>query len=224
MEKVRKGCIDVFNAYLLKGASYEKKDIPVCPTNKIEIPENLIAYDLTNSSTEYNSYVHFYIDDYKFDGKRGIWSEPEKAIEKLKKFKGIITPDFSTNLDFPDPLKRYNIYRMRAFGYYASKHGINVINNVRWSDKSSYEYCFEGLPKNSIVAIGTIGNIKEKRNWNLFQEGLDELIKKISPKIILVYGKAPDKFFKKYKDSGIIIHEYESQTSIAFSKEKENER
>lgn len=224
METIRKGCIDVFNAFMLDGASFDKNDIPVCSTNKIEIPKKLLAYDLTKSSTEYDSYVHFYIDDYKFDGKRGIWNDPDKALDRLKKFKGIITPDFSTNLDFPDPLKRYNIYRMRAFGYYASKHGINTINNVRWSDKSSYDYCFAGIPKNSIVAIGSIGCIKEKKNWNLFQEGLDELVKRISPKIILVYGRAPDKFFKKHKDSGIIIYEYESQTSLAFSKEKKNER
>ena len=224
MTKIRKGCIDVFNAFMLDGASFDKNDIPVCSTNEIEIPEKLIAYDLTKSSNEFNSYVHFYIDDYKFDGKRGIWSDPDKALERLKKYKGIITPDFSTNIDFPDPLKRYNIFRMRAFGYYASKHGINVINNVRWSDKSTYDYCFAGIPKNSIVAIGTIGCIKEKKNWILFQEGLDELVKRISPKIILVYGKAPDKFFKKYKDLGIIIHEYESQTSLAFAKRKKNER
>ena len=223
MAENRKGCRDVFNAFMLNDTLYDQKDIPICQTDIIEIPEKLIAYDLTKSSNEYNSYVHFYIDDYKFDGKRGIWNEPKKAIERLKRFKGIITPDFSTNIDFPDPLKRYNIYRMRAFGCYAANNGINVINNVRWSDKSSYDYCFAGLPKNGIISIGTIGCIKEKKNWRLFQEGLDELIKRVSPRIILVYGSAPDKFFKKYKEAGIIIHEYENQTYKAFSKENNYE-
>ncbi|MBR4693639.1 MAG: DUF4417 domain-containing protein [Bacilli bacterium] len=220
MTKVRKGCKDVFNAFMLEGASFDIDDIPVCLTSREEIPNQLIAYDLTKSSTQYDSYVHFYIDDYKFDGKRGIWNYPEEAIERIKKYKGMITPDFSTNLDFPDPLKRYNIYRMRAFGCYASKCGINVINNVRWSDKSSYDYCFAGLPKNGIISIGTIGCIKEKKNWRLFQEGLDELVKRVSPRVILIYGRAPDKFFKKHRDAGIIIKTYESQTSLAFRGEK----
>lgn len=215
----RKGCKDVFNANLLKGAKFEGKyDFPISITLKEEIPDELIAYDLTKSSNNNNAYVHFYIDDYKFDGKRGIWNEPEKALERLKKFKGVISPDFSTYLDFPVSLKIYNFYRMRAFSYYLASNGINVINNVRWSEPSSYEYCFDGIPKNGIISIGTIGCIKEKKNWKLFQQGLDEMVKRLTPHTIIIYGKAPDRFFKKHKDNGINIIEYESQTSKAFNK------
>lgn len=213
----RKGCRDVFNAFMVEGATFEGKyDFPVSSTIKEEIPTKLIAYDLTKSSTDYDSYVHFYIDDYKFDGKRGIWTYPEKTLERLKKFKGVITPDFSTNIDFPVSLKIYNTYRMRAYGYYLSNNGVNVINNVRWSDPSSYDYCFAGIPKHSIVSIGTIGCLKDSSNWEYFQKGLDEMIRRIEPKIILVYGTMPDKFFKKYIDDGIIFIRYKSQTEIAF--------
>ena len=221
----RKGCKDVFNAFMVEEATFEGKyDFPVSPTLKEEIPKELIAYDLTSSSVDYDAYVHFYIDDYKFDGKRGIWNEPDKALERLKRFKGVISPDFSTNLDFPVSLKLYNFYRIRAFSYYLAKNGVNVINNVRWSEPTSYEYCFDGVPKNGIIAIGTIGCIKEKKYWKMYQQGLDEMIKRLTPHTIIVYGKAPDKFFKKHRENGIRIVEFESQTSKAFNKENSNER
>ncbi len=221
----RKGCKDVFNAFMVEEATFEGKyDFPVSPTLKEEIPKELIAYDLTSSSVDYDAYVHFYIDDYKFDGKRGIWNEPDKALERLKRFKGVISPDFSTNLDFPVSLKLYNFYRIRAFSYYLAKNGVNVINNVRWSDPTSYEYCFDGVPKNSIIAIGTIGCIKEKKYWKMYQQGLDEMIKRLTPHTIIVYGKVPDKFFKNHRENGIRIVEFESQTSKAFNKENSNER
>ena len=217
----RKGCKDVFNAYMVNEATFTGEfDIPVCLTDKIEIPERVIAYDLTKSSTDYEAYVHFYIDDQKFDGSQGIWNNPKKALDRLRKFKGVITPDFSTNMDFPVSLKIFNTYKMRAFGCWLRSNGINVINNVRWSEPNSYNYCFDGIPKNSIISIGTIGCIKDSSYWDLYQKGLDEMIERLEPKIILVYGKSPDKFFKKYKDKGIIIHQYESQTSLAFRKKE----
>lgn len=216
---IRKGCKDVFNAFMVKDATFEGKyDIPVCSSNVNEIPKKLIAYDLTKSSTEWDSFVHFYIDDQKFDGPQGIWNNPQKALERLRRFKGVILPDFSTNIDFPVSLKIYNTYRMRAFGCYLKSNGINIINNVRWSEPASYEYCFAGIPKHDIISIGTIGCIKKKSYWSLYQQGLDEMIERLEPKVILVYGSAPDRFFKKYKDSGIVIYQYESQTSKAFKR------
>ncbi|MBR4830365.1 MAG: DUF4417 domain-containing protein [Bacilli bacterium] len=223
-KETRKGCKDVFNAFMVKDCEFEGKyDIPICITQNNEVPTKLIAYDLTMSSTDYDAYVHFYIDDQKFDGPQGIWNKPEKALERLKKFKGVIIPDFSTYIDFPVALKIYNTYRMRAFGCYLLKNGINVIHNVRWSEPDSYEYCFSGIPKHSIISIGTIGCIKEKINWDFYQQGLDEMIKRLEPRILLVYGNTPDKFFKKYKESGLTIYQYDSQTSKAFKKEKNNE-
>ncbi|MCF0106739.1 MAG: DUF4417 domain-containing protein [Holdemanella sp.] len=62
-----------------------------------------------------------------------------------------ITQDFSTFSDFPDPLKRWNTYRMRAFGVWLTRNNINVINNIRWGKEETWEYCFNGLLDNSIL-------------------------------------------------------------------------
>lgn len=61
---LRKGLKDNFNAFMVKGAIFKGKyDIPFCPTTAKEAPKKLIAYDLIQSSTDYDAYVHFYIDD-----------------------------------------------------------------------------------------------------------------------------------------------------------------
>ncbi len=125
--KVRKGCVDMWNAFMVRGAAFTNNDIPYSPTTAFTVPVSLVSYEeaktihknaMHNGHTDYivKAFVHFFLDDQKFDGKRtGIWWYPEKALEILRHFAGVITPDFSTNADFPEPIKRYNFYRMRAF-------------------------------------------------------------------------------------------------------------
>lgn len=143
--KAYKGCKDIFNAYMCEGATFTKNDIPVCPTTAKELPEDIITWEeakgiykkkirLKNKNFRHNAFVCFYIYDYRFDGTHGIWYNSAYALRVLSHFAGVITPDFSTYQDFPEPLKIYNTYRMRAFGQWLGKNGISVINNVRWGD------------------------------------------------------------------------------------------
>lgn len=125
---------------MVEGATWDEWDIPWCPTTATKPPKGLIPYweaktihkrEMRRGNTSYhiNAFVHTYGDDQKFDGARsGMWQKPEEAIEIISHFDGLITPDASTYADFPDPLKRYNTYRMRAFGYYAGGHGIALPN------------------------------------------------------------------------------------------------
>lgn len=80
---------------------------------------------------------------------------------------------------------------MRAFGYWLGKNGIAVINNVRWGTLESWWYCFDGLPKDSIITIGTVGGTPHKTDDRLrFENGLKELVKRNSPHTIITYGSA----------------------------------
>ena len=56
-------------------------------------------------------------------------------------------------------------------------------------DIQSFEYCFEGVEKNSIVAISTIGCRLEKTN---FLRGYKEMIDKLNPSCIICLGKPFD--------------------------------
>lgn len=223
---------DIWNSFMLGNANFDKEDIPYCKTNDIEIPKEIInwkeakhIYKINiqkNKKFIHDAYVCFYIDDYLFDGKNGIWFNYDNTLKVLKHFSGAITPDFSTYQDFPFPLKFYNTYRMRVFGYWLNSNGINTINNVRWGTEETYSYCFNGIPKNSIICIGTVGGSPRKlEDRERFEKGFAILLKKLKPKIILIYGSSNYKCFKKV-DSKIQIIQYDSHTNKSFKRRKNN--
>lgn len=217
----RKGCRDIFNAYMVEKATFsDENEIPYCPTTLSKIPKKIIMYDEAKKSTDYDSIVGFYKDDYKFDGNySGIWHDGKRSLEVLSKFEGVITPDFSTNPDFPYPLRIYNTYRMRAFGFWLVKNGLKVVNNVRPGDESTWKYCFDGISKNSIVAISTLGCILRLEDRKRFKLGINKMVEVLRPHTILVYGSAPDDIFNIHKAAGINIISYESEISQVYKKE-----
>lgn len=234
----RIGCQDMWNAFMVKDAKFSlTTDIPFCPCISHELPIKLISYDDAKSlckketkkgniNFKINAYVHFYIDDQKFDGKHSsIWLYPYKALNVIKHFAGIISPDFSTNCDFPDPWKRFNTYRMRAFGYWISSQGIPVINNVRWGTIETWNYCFDGIPQNSIVAVGTVASgINRIENRPLFEFGLKKMVEILSPYAIIIYGSANYPFIQELEEIGITIVSFPSKTSEAFKRRKNDEQ
>lgn len=146
---------------------------------EIDDPENYIA--------------HFYYDDYKFIS---AWREPEKYLERLKEFKAVVSPDFSVYTDFPRALQILACYRRQWCGAYWQSEGIDVIPDVVWGDKDSFDYCFDGIPKHSVVAVSTVG-VRNDKTWNnkegdLFKAGYDEMIKRLEPTKIIVYGSMID--------------------------------
>lgn len=232
-KKPREGCKDMWNAFMAEGAEFTDNDIPVCPTTALSIPSRIITYSEAKTihkkevreSEDYflDAFVCFYEDDQNFDGVRsGIWHYPKKAYEILKHFKGIITPDFSTYQDFPEPFKIWNTYRMRAFGHwYGTLCGKQVISNVRWGTEETYKYCFDGIEKDSIVAIGTVGGSPYKLlDRERFEKGLSEMVKRLSPKCIIIYGSASYSCFEKLKSEGILIVQFDSRTASFFKGRK----
>ena len=105
---------------------------------------------------------------------------------------------------------------MRSFGYwYGTLKGGAVINNVRWGKKETFKYCFDGIPKNSIVAIGTVASgLKKLANRKLFSAGFEKMIEVLTPKIILVYGSDNYEFFDKVRNEIQIVH-FQSAKDLA---------
>lgn len=231
-KETRKGCCDVWNAYMVKGATFSTNDIPLCPCAVTASPKSLISYEearlIYNRQRQQKNYdfyvdafVHFYLDDQKFDGPvSGIWHAPMRAWEILRHFAGIITPDFSTYADFPYPIKIYNTYRMRAFGYWYGQQGGAVINNVRWGTSETYAYTFDGIPPNSIIAIGTVASgLRELKNRSTFEQGFYKLLEMLSPHTIVVYGSDKYSCFDSIR-SEVNIIAFSSETSMAFRRGK----
>ena len=212
----RRGCKDVFRAFLVKNATFDSKlEIP-CISAEDRLPSRLIPFSKAVGGTDYSAWVHFYEDDAVFER---LWTRPERYLPILKRYAGVIAPDFSLYRDMPLVMQQWNVYRSRAIAHWLQENGIPVIANVRWGDRRTYDLCCAGVPRNAAIAVGSHGCIKLLREREYFISGLEYVIKTLSPKTVIVYGTAPELVFGRYKDAGIVIMQFDSDFKAAHQKE-----
>ena len=106
----------------------------------------------------------------------------------------------------------------RAVGFYLQKNGIPVIPNIRWSDESSFDYCFQGVPLYGIVSISTHGCIKSRQQKEMYKIGLEAMLNTLKPTDVLVHGHMPENIFDEYK-SETHFHRYASEFERTHKKE-----
>ena len=171
--------------------TFGKYDIPTIHNDDVEIKNvEFIPFNYVKSNTDAtNKGIHFFIDDYQF---QRLWNNIDKYINMLKKYKYVCTPDFSTYTDYPLALQIYNHYKKQWIGQYMQSKGIKVIPTVSWSNEESYNWCFDGIPKESVIAISSVGTQKNEESKYNFIKGYNKTIEMIKPKQILFYGKVPD--------------------------------
>ena len=96
---------------------------------------------------------------------------------------------------------------------------VPIIHNVRWGTEETWDYCFDGIPTNSIVAIGTIASgLSRIENRQLFENGFNRMIEVIKPKAVVLYGSSKNEAIAAAKIKGITIVPFESRTSLAHQK------
>lgn len=133
-----------------------------------------------------NIAVTFFEDDYKF--AYATWNRLSRTTLLLKEYTTLLTPDHSLYVDMPDAYNIFQIYKSRFAGAYWQKCGYNVIATASWGNADSFSYCFEGLPKNTIIAVCGIGINRCKAATKLWEMGIRQLVHRLSPTMILVYG------------------------------------
>lgn len=149
------------------------------------VPSSLIPFNVATSSTSYECGVHFFIDDYHFER---IWSCLDRYIPLLSKFRCVIGPDFSQFRDMPYPARMWNHYRNQLVTSYYQEKGVRVIPNVTWSLPDSYDYCFDGIPSNSTIAINCTSIAGCRLSKYLWYKGYEEAIRRLNPSRIIRYG------------------------------------
>lgn len=93
----------------------------------------------------------------------------------------------------------WNIYRSRLIGQFYQRQGIKVIPTISWAEIESFDYCFQGISKGSVVSISTIGVKNSSEALKMCKSGMNEMIKRIKPSAILVYGGKLDYDYKDIK-------------------------
>lgn len=142
--------------------------------------------------------VHFFLPDYLFER---TWSRVDPTTEFLSTFKAVLMPDFSRYTDMPLSMQIWNCYRKMWVSRYWQDYGLKVIPTAGWSDERSYEFCFDGMPKHSLIAVSSLGTQNDKEAMKLFRKGYEKMQDVLEPSRILFYGKKPE-----WLDESAVIH------------------
>lgn len=157
---------------------------PVHVDNLQDIPLQGFNYALKEQHPE-NIGVHFFLHDYQFER---VWKYPDRYTECLSKFAYVLSPDFSPYADTPKALKVFNIYRKMWCGRYWQEHGLKVIPTITWGNDEDLEWCLEGVPKHSTIAISTMGEGRWA-NFRALKSNWHRILDKLEPETVLLYGK-----------------------------------
>lgn len=93
-----------------------------------------------------------------------------------------------------------SVAKNRWVGAFWQSKGLTVIPTVSWGLSQSFEFCFDGVEQNAIVAIGMIGCKHDKQH---FLRGYKMMLEKISPSKIICFGTPFEEM-----DGNIIVIDY----------------
>lgn len=141
------------------------------------------------SSRKSDLAIDFCVDDDTFSM---TWKHPEKYIEKLKGYRYVVAPDYSLYANAPVMYNMWNHYRKHWLGAYWQYHGVNIIPLIRWSLPDTFEWCFDGEPKNSVVFVSSIGVGQDYEVKKIFLDGFFTMMERLNPcKVLLLSNKTP---------------------------------
>ena len=127
--------------------------------------------------------IHFFVDDYRFSG---IYDHPDRSLERYAQYAFLLTPDFSTYADMDLWRQLENVAKNRWVGAYWQNKGLTVIPTISWSNSRSFEFCFDGVEQNAVVAVSTLGC---RRASIAFLRGYEAMLNKLEPQTIICFGE-----------------------------------
>lgn len=151
------------------------------------IPDKVISFNERKNIKDPEDYwIDFFINDYYFES---FWNAPGRSLNNLRKFKGIITPDYSMIPAMLPGQIIWNCTRNRVMAYYLQRKGFNIIPVASWCGVDGFDWCFDGLPEKSSIAISNNGCLSSPYSRRIFLKGVEELQKRKQPSHLIVCGR-----------------------------------
>lgn len=159
--------------------------LPVLAPYRGELPRRLVPFHEAYAKKDYDSTVHFFIDDRLF---LRVLRNPEKYLEFFQKCNSVIGSDLSQYSDMSAEDRYYSAYINSAFSAYLQQNGVNLIPNVTWSLPDSFYYSWTSMPTNSVIAINCKGILKHDASKYLWMTGYNAACNALHPSLIIRYG------------------------------------
>lgn len=174
---------------------------------------DLMCYRQAKVNDDKNQHktIHFFTYDWLFDA---VYEKPEQTMEKLDQYYALLTPEFSLYWDMPKALQIYNTFKNRWCGAYWQSMGKLVIPTVCCAGENSYDFCFDGIEKGSVVAISTYRCEKYKTE---ILESYNKMLSVINPSAVICYGEP----FPEMKGNIKVVQPFDEEELIAKLGEEE---
>jgi len=178
------------------------------PYSQLKADGQLSYPDLSNYPLE-STIIHFYLDDWRFES---AWRSHIETIKRLRKYFAVIAPDFSIHYGAPLPPNLFNVYRNRLITRHWQEFDLRVIYCVSWGWDDTFEYCFDGIPQDSILSIKSCGQFVQQELQDAWMMGFQQLCERLHPRQILCCNKLlPQAFdYIQQLDYSISIVEFPS--------------
>lgn len=164
-------------------------DIPTLEPVHCDV-KDWLSFNYAKTTDDPKGYgIHFFIDDYQFIR---LWRNPKAYVNMLSKFDAVMSPDFSTYLDFPRVIQIYNHYRKHWLGAYWQAHGMTVVPTISWADDESLNWCFDGEPRGGTVAVSSVGTQMDRGAQIGFMRGYNAMMERLQPESVIFYGEIPE--------------------------------
>ena len=182
-EKCQKFCVSPITNRVTTASAIALTQKNVTEENlDIDNMQPLNIQNLSNKNNNTNKFIlGFSYDKYL----NRFWNDPLKYIPRLQSAHAVATPDFTIDpqMNFSDYL--HQVHKNRWLGCLWQSYGILTLPTVGWTTAEWDYLSFCGIEHGSIVVISTLGS---KRNIEYFMRGYTEMIKRIEPPLIVVYG------------------------------------
>lgn len=173
---------------MCKDLSYtDKYQMPKVKPYVGPVPSEIISFNRARAmrGSNLDAGVHFYIQDSFFNC---VWNSPTRYEKMFKRFWGVISTDYSVYADMVMPEVLWNSFRNKLLTAWFQGNGITVIPNISWGRPWSYDFCFDGFPKHSVIAINSTGIGNNAFSKSLWSRGYEKAIEALEPAKILRYG------------------------------------
>lgn len=188
---------------IIDGMEIDCNQMPIIDATKFEV-ENFKKIRITNFKNlnsiknRENTILDMFNYDYVLDS---VWRKPLKYVAKFYGLMAIASPDFSIYPNMNKHVIQYNVYKNRWIGALWSLAGYFVIPTVSWAGPETYDICFSGIKKGSVVIISTLG---VGENTEMFLNGFNELKKRVGPQLFILVGKRIDGMTGKFLQFDLI--------------------
>lgn len=142
--------------------------------------------------------------DYDFE-LENFWVDPYQYFDRLSKYVCFSGCDFSMRVDDPLCVQIANAYKNHASAFCAQENNIPTLPLMSWAGPASYEFCFDGYSKGGAVMVPTIGTCADERSRMYFKNGFLEMLKRISPDAVVLYGDVSERIMSLIP-SGVVIY------------------